>query len=97
MKLPHIKNSERKASSQITEFKGINLGDGYAEGEFSQMVNMSSRQYPTLSPRMGRGVLETHSEASALFAWNKLIVADGTNLYDGEIVGNIKKGDSLPW
>lgn len=46
------------AEERIIEFKGLNRRTTVNEGEMSDMLNLCSDNYPTLSPRKPRGVVE---------------------------------------
>lgn len=62
MFLPNVRKygdgqySKAVTEKRIVEFKGINALPVIAEGEFSEMTNLSARNYPCLSPRGQRSV-----------------------------------------
>ena len=49
------------AEERIIEFKGLNRRTTVAEGEMSDMLNLSSDDYPVLTPRKPRGQLRLPS------------------------------------
>jgi len=82
---PKIKNS-------IIEFKGYNANPVISSGEFSDMLNLSSNQYPCISPRPSREVVNNSiTTGNALFvANNKICYVDGTSFYyDGVSKGTV--------
>lgn len=91
MKLPYLSRTKAKAEPQIVRFAGINYSEGAAEGEFAETHNISSREYPTISPRQQRQEVEGYTNPIALYVRDKLLVLDGNTLkYDGKTVGVLK-------
>lgn len=72
-------------TQQITDtFLGYNHNLKIADGEFFDMQNLSSSDYPLLSNRAKRGVVSTLTAPHGLLAKSKLAYIDGTSLfYDG--------------
>ncbi len=94
--VPMMQYAARKSAQQMVSFAGLQYGRGGSDGEFSQTKNLSTRQYPALSQRMGRMEEETHSAATALFSKEKLLVVDGTDvLFDGDKVGEVTAGEKM--
>jgi len=89
-----MKYAENAAKKQIVAFRGLNLSDNTQEGDIAAAENLSVRRFPLLSPRMQREPISDYTAPTAIFAWGKLIVVDGTSLiYDGETVGTVTTGE----
>lgn len=88
--LPFLTAENENAKKYIINFQGLNLGEGYADGEFSDCKNLSSVLSPCISQRFGRAVEAEFSAPVALHAKEGLFIIDGTNaVYDGKIVGQV--------
>lgn len=48
------------------EFKGLNLNLRGGDGEMTDMINLSAREYPVLAPRVPRGHIETLTGACGM-------------------------------
>lgn len=93
---PYMKYKPRSGAQQIVTFGGLNYGTGGSDGEFSQTLNLSSRMFPALSQRRGRTVEKKYESATALYAKEKLLVVDGTNVMFGdETVGQVEAGEKI--
>lgn len=70
MDLPYLKNYS-VSRGQEALFKGLNRRDVTAEGEFSDMRNMTSSCYPVLSPRSPRQPFQINDTqpAAAKYIW----------------------------
>ena len=94
--MPYLRYGSAKGQQQTVTFGGLRYGRGGSDGEFSETLNLSSRQFPTLSQRGGRKKQAEYTSATALFARNELVVVDGTSLiYGGETVGTVAAGEKL--
>lgn len=94
MRLPKMKYAENAAQKQMVAFRGLNLSDNTQDGDIAAAENLSVRRFPLLSPRMQREPISDYTAPTAIFAWGKLIVVDGTSLiYDGETVGTVTTGE----
>lgn len=94
MNLPYMKNGSRAGRQQILEFKGLQYGKTTQDGELAETLNLSSRQWPALCQRRGRTVVGTYTSPTAIYAKDKVVVIDGTNvIYDGKTVGQVKAGE----
>ena len=72
-------------SRQMTEvFKGYNHNLRINSGEFYDMKNMTSDQYPVLCPRGKRGVYTTPENPQGLIAKDTLCYVDGTDFVIGQ-------------
>ena len=76
MKLPKLKelNTHRE---MVDVFKGYNHNLRIGEGEFYDMKNLSSDNYPILSPRPKRGIYATPNKPQGMVAKDALCYVDG--------------------
>lgn len=76
MKYPTLypKDSSRQ---MVDNFKGYNHNLRIGDGEFFDMKNMASDNYPVLSPRKNRGVYTTDKNPLGLIAKDALCYVDG--------------------
>lgn len=65
-------------------FGGYNHNLRIGEGEFYSMKNMSSDDYPILSPRSKRGTYKTTGNPRGLISKDKLCYVDGGSFYIGD-------------
>lgn len=78
MEYPKIR--QRAVTRETVEvFRGYNHNLRIGEGEFYDMENLSSDDYPVLSPRKKRGFLTGGSDIRGLIAKEKLCWVDGTD------------------
>ena len=83
MKYPKLKAI--KASRQmVDEFKGYNHNLRIGDGEFFDMKNMTSDNYPVLSPRGKRGVYASPTKPTGLIAKDALCYVDGSKFVINE-------------
>ena len=68
----------------IDVFKGYNHNIRIGGGEFFEMTNLSSDNYPLLSPRPKRGVYESPEAPAGLIAKDALCYVDGADFVIGE-------------
>lgn len=65
-------------------FKGYNHNLRIGEGEFYEMTNLSSDNYPILSPRPKRGVFASPNKPQGMAAKDALCYVDGSDFVMGE-------------
>lgn len=84
MKYPYL--SELKTSRQMIDvFRGYNHNLRIGEGEFYDMKNLTSNDYPVLSPRERRGIYKTPGVPQGMVAKDTLCYVDGGDfIIDGE-------------
>ena len=83
MKLSKL--NELKVSRDLVDvFRGYNHNLRIGAGEFYDMKNLSSDNYPVLSPRRLRGIYATPSAPKALISKNELCYVDGGDLVIGK-------------
>lgn len=91
--LPYLTAESENAKKYIINFQGLNLGEGYADGEFSDCKNLSSVLAPCISQRFGRSSQEEYEAPTTLHTKEGLLVIDGTNaIYKGRLVGQVSPG-----
>lgn len=91
-KLPEL-YADEGSRSVISLFQGINRAPVIAEGEFSEMVNMTSEGYPTLSAREPYGKVDLHTQndtpicvtTTAPHGVDQVCFIDPPNVYIGGI------------
>lgn len=84
-------NGLNTSRDMIRQFQGYNHELSAQENEFFAMQNMSSDFYPLLSPRKKRGVLASFDKPNGLFAKEKLMWVNGSNLYyNGALIGQVE-------
>ena len=83
MKYPIL--SELPTSRELVDvFKGYNHNLRIGAGEFYEMKNLSSDNYPVLSPRTQRGVYATPNNPQGLVAKDALCYVDGSDFIINE-------------
>lgn len=93
MRMPYLKATKRRSEKYIVNFRGLNFGEGYSDGEFAECKNLSSEKYPCITPSRRRVKAGEFTSPSSLHAKDGLLVVDGTQvLYDGKQVGTVTEG-----
>ena len=91
--LPYLTDEKNRSEKYTIQFLGVNYGEGYRDGEFSDCCNLSSEKYPCLTPRRERVLEGQFSAPTTLHAKDGLLVIDGTKVYyNGEVVGSVTEG-----
>lgn len=78
MRLPML-NELPTSRTLIDVFGGYNHNLRIREGEFYEMTNLTSADYPVLSPRGKRGVYEVPNKPQGLIAKDSLCYVDGAD------------------
>ena len=81
--LPYLNSTRDKARKQVVTFRGINYSDMFQDGELRESLNLSTRRFPYLATRRGRGK-QDYSGVTAMTAWEKLVTVQGKNVYYGD-------------
>ena len=95
MRLPNLPNpGTRTRRQQTLAFGGLDYTYSARAGKMSDCMNLSTRNYPALSPRLGMRRDAHYNAGTAAFSWDdKLVVVDGTDLiYDGTVKGQVAAG-----
>lgn len=91
--LPYLTDTNENTKKYIINFQGLNLGEGYQEGEFSDCKNVSSVLAPCISQRFTRVKTATYTAPTAMHAKEGMLVIDGTSVkYEGTTVGTVTTG-----
>lgn len=91
--LPFLKETNNKSKKYVVAFQGINYGEGYTDGEFSETRNISTAEYPCVSQRFSRTQVGAYIAPTTLHPKGSLMVIDGTSaIYDGVVVGTVAAG-----
>ena len=94
MKLPKLPYNLPKGKTEIVAMRGINYSDQIKDGDFAAMENMSGRRFPYLTQRRKRSRVDGYDNPQSVFAWDHLVVVDGTDLkVDGVRVGTVTAGE----
>lgn len=91
MKLPALPYGKSIMRPWVqVRFGGLNHNYGAGDGEPYDMANMSAREFPLLSPRVPRGLVDTLNDPNGMGALDAPYWADGTTFYyDGAAVGTV--------
>lgn len=93
MRLPFLTPTESAAKRYIVDFRGLNYGEGYQDGELLDSRNVSTEQFPCLSQRAARTHVGQYEGATTLQTKNGLLVIAGTEVfYNGDVVGTVTAG-----
>lgn len=96
MYLPQLQTELQRTTQKTVEFKGINYTNMAQDGEMRDSLNISTDNYPTLSPRKARTVVQDSlTSPTDIFSVNgKLGWIDGTSfVYDGVTKGTVTAGE----
>lgn len=74
----------RSTKKMVDVFRGYNHNVRISDGEFFDMQNMTSDDYPVLSPRGKRGVYAKPASPQGLIAMHDLCYVDGRDFVIGE-------------
>ena len=83
MKLSRL-NELPTSREMIDVFGGYNHNLRIGEGEFYDMTNLTSADYPVLSPRRKRGIYETPNRPQGMVAKDALCYVDGSDFIINE-------------
>lgn len=76
--------TETPTTQQVTDmFRGYNRNYKIADGEFSDMENLTSSYYPLLANRGKRGIVANVTDPKAMLSKTKLAYIDGDRLFYG--------------
>ena len=91
--LPFLKSSKSKTEKYMVQFRGLNYGEGYADGELQDSRNLSSEKYPCITPRRERVKEAYYASPSSLHSKDGLLVVDGKSVYYNKVkVGTVTAG-----
>lgn len=79
---------------QIIRFNGVCYTKAAGDGDLAESLNLSSREFPGLTQRLGRIQVGSYAAPTAIHSKDKLVVVDGTDLiFDGTVVGQVTAGE----
>ena len=94
MALPYMSDKGMFRPTVRTQFGGLNNNLAARDGEIVWMENMSSREFPLLTPRKPRAWVRSISKPYGLGARDALYWVSGTGFYyDGVLKGSVTEGD----
>ena len=89
-----ILRAARVKTHTVSAFKGIWRAGRAPEGYFADAVNLTSAQYPALSTRAQRRVINDCAGVTAMYSHDRMLWLDGTALYYGDDeVGALTAGE----
>ncbi len=94
MRLPQARYVKPKSKPMVITFKGYNNNPVVGSGELKDCSNLSTKNFPCLSPRPPRYANNTLSSGNALFTANGVLCwVDGTDFkYNGATKGTVTAG-----
>lgn len=91
--LPFLNVTAKNSKKYVVSFRGINYGEEWQEGEFSETKNVSTVKFPCVSQRYGRELVGTYDAPTSLHTKDGLMIIDGTSaIYNGTVVGSVTAG-----
>ena len=92
--LPRLPYKGRRLAREIVDFRGLDRTEGAPEGALADAVNLSTEEYPTLTPRKARTQVNGYTAPTDIFGWDgHLVVVDGGQLkLDGTVIGAVNPG-----
>lgn len=92
---PILHEVRQNSKKYIVRFGGLNLGEDYQDGNFSDTKNVSSVLYPTITQRFGRVSEGVYENPQAVFSGDGLLViADCNAIYNGITINQYTDGYS---
>lgn len=92
MSLPYMSDKSIMRPTVRTQFGGLNNNLSARDGEIVWMENMSSREFPLLTPRNQRALVQTVSDPYGIGARDELYWVSGTGFYyKGVLKGTVEK------
>lgn len=91
--LPSLPAQVRRYQRELVPLRGLNYTDNFTDGDLAQCTNLSTRRWPCLCTRWGRVHVGQYDGATALTAWEQLVVVkNGRLYYGGQDVGAVSPG-----
>lgn len=85
LKLPRLPYEQKPYTPRIVTFGGVNYSQNHRDGELEDCRNLSSREYPCLSQRLGRTAVPGTEGATAVYDHDgRLVTVRNGRLYLGE-------------
>lgn len=94
--LPFLNAESDNSKKYVVAFRGLNYGEGWADGELSDCKNLGSHMFPSMTQRFGRSLRKEYAKPRKLFVKDGLlVVADGKLYYNDEEVGDVRYGTHM--
>lgn len=94
MRMPILRVPGNRSEEYTVAFRGINYGEGAADGQLEDSRNVTAERFPCLSPRKGRTAENGYDNVTAVYYKNGLFVVAGTDLlYEGEVIATVTPGE----
>ena len=91
--LPYLNPIKTATKKYVVAFRGLNLGEGWQDGELLESVNLSSEKFPCISQCAAREVVGAYTAPTTIHAKDGILVIDGTSVYyNGTVVGTVTEG-----
>lgn len=91
--LPNLPFDVPKNQAETVAVRGVNYSDRIRDGDLAESENLTTRRWPYLSVRRAREEQAKYSGSTAIFAWEKLVTVQGTELmFDGQPKGTVLPG-----
>ncbi len=90
--LPYLNGTKQNSKKYVVQFKGLNYGEEYADGEFSDTKNISTDEFPCLTQTKALTSLDPANYANATAMYVKdgvYVVADGKVYRDGNEIESL--------
>ena len=88
--LPYLTETPNPSKKYNVTFRGLNMGEGAQDGEFSETYNLSSDKYPCITQRAERVECGTYENPNTIHNKEGLLVIHGTKVL-------YKAKDSSSW
>lgn len=93
MKMPTLRDRSGMRPTVQTSFGGLDHNLSAGDGELYWMENLSSREFPLMTPRKQRGLMRTLTTPNGIGALDKPWWVDGTSFYyNGTSKGTVTSG-----
>lgn len=94
MRLPGLPHPIQHHPVQTLQFLGLNLTNNTRDGEFKDMLGLSSANYPYITQIPERTAVSGYSSPTDIYVWDRdLFVVDGTQLKrNGAVIGTVTAG-----
>lgn len=93
MRLPILPYTNNKIKRSTIQWSGLNKKALISDNEFSSTTNLSTKNFPLISPRPPREAVYTLTSGNALFAGLQLAFVDGTDFkYNNVTKGTVTSG-----
>ena len=85
--LPYLSEVQNPSKKYSVAFRGLNYGEGTQDGEFAETYNLSTDQYPCITQRAARQIVNKYNKPTTIHAKGQLLVIDERFDENGEPTG----------